>query len=798
MTPRGLAFLLALLGFGVHTAQAADPPKPVKVFILAGQSNMEGQAVADLEGKDYNGGKGTLKALLNDPAKAPLVKHLVNDKGGWAVREDVWVRYQREKQPLLAGKLSVGFAVYGGTHHFGPELQFGHVVGDHFSEQVLLIKTAWGGKSLYKDFRPPSSGGEVGPYYTKMIAEVREALANLKKDFPADADQGYELAGFVWYHGWNDGVEPKKAVPEYEQNLVNLIKDVRKEFKAPNLPVVVGELTGPWVDAPGEWATLRKAQAAAAARPEFRGNVLFASTRDFVRPAKESPNPGHGHHEFGNAETYFLVGDALGKGMVKLLTQPKEKPEPPKKAEPAKPTSYTNKQIEGWTIRVDDRLLKAPNDELGTRALKFLENKLSDIKVVVPADKVKKLQAVTIVLDLTHGNLGPMQYHPDAGWLKANGYSADLARCVHLPRAADVATKRNIREQPWVILHELAHAYHDQVLGFEEPRVKEVFEKYKKSGHGEKTLLYDGRRVKHYALTNHKEFFAEMTEAYFGSNDFFPFNRAELKESEPEIYELMVNIWESPARQEVPPKKTFKVGDSTAFVIMPKVFDAKKPIPWVWYAPTFPGLPEARENWMFEKFLAAGIAIAGVDVGESYGSPKGREIYSALYKELTTNRNFAAKPVLLARSRGGLMLYNWAAENPDKVAGIAGIYPVCDLRSYPGLEKACGAYGLTRAELEAQLEKHNPVDRLAPLAKAGVPIFHIHGDTDAVVPLKDNSAEVAKRYEKLGGKMELKVAKGQGHNYWEGFFQCQELVDFVLARCAPAKEPKKAPAPDKP
>jgi hypothetical protein len=163
-----------------------------------------------------------------------------------------------------------------------------------------------------------------------MVAEVREALANLKTDFPGYAGQGYELAGFVWYQGWNDGVDPKKAVPEYEQNLVNLINDVRKEFKAPKLPVVVGELTGPWVDAPGAWATLRTAQAGAAARPEFKGNVLFVPTRDFVRPAKESPNPTHGHHEFGNAETYVLVGDALGKGMVKLLTQPKEKPEPAK------------------------------------------------------------------------------------------------------------------------------------------------------------------------------------------------------------------------------------------------------------------------------------------------------------------------------------------------------------------------------------------------------------------------------------------------------------------------------------
>ena len=79
----------------------------------------------------------------------------------------------------------------------------------------------------------------------------------------------------MWYHGWNDGVDPRHAVPEYEQNLVNLIRDVRKDLNAPNLPVVVGELTGPWVDAPGEWATLRKAQAAAAARPEFQGTVRF-------------------------------------------------------------------------------------------------------------------------------------------------------------------------------------------------------------------------------------------------------------------------------------------------------------------------------------------------------------------------------------------------------------------------------------------------------------------------------------------------------------------------------------------
>jgi hypothetical protein len=152
-----------------------------------------------------------------------------------------------------------------------------------------------------------------------MIADVREALANLSKDFPGYDGGGYELAGFVWYQGWNDGVDTKNAVPEYEANLVNLIRDVRRDLGAPKLPVVVGELTGPWVVAPPAWTKLREAQAAAAARPEFAGNVVFVPTHDFVRKPEDSPNPSHGHHEFGNAETYFLIGDALGRAMRDLL-----------------------------------------------------------------------------------------------------------------------------------------------------------------------------------------------------------------------------------------------------------------------------------------------------------------------------------------------------------------------------------------------------------------------------------------------------------------------------------------------
>jgi hypothetical protein len=212
-------------------------------------------------------------------------------------------------------------------------------------------------------------------------------------------------------------------------------------------------------------------------------------------------------------------------------------------SEPAKPLSHTARNIEGWTVQVDDRLLAPPNDAIGTRACRFLESKLADIKAVMAAEPLKKLQAVTIVLDLSHGKLRTRQYHPSAGWLRENGYSTNLAKCVHIPAAADLPTPRNINQQPWVVLHELAHAYHDQVLGFEEPRILKAYEDYRRNDHGEATLLYDGTRTRHYALSDHKEFFAETTEAYFGLNDFFPFNRAELMTAEPEIFDLMQTIW---------------------------------------------------------------------------------------------------------------------------------------------------------------------------------------------------------------------------------------------------------------
>lgn len=257
------------------------------------------------------------------------------------------------------------------------------------------------------------------------------------------------------------------------------------------------------------------------------------------------------------------------------------------------------------------------------------------------------------------------------------------------------------------------------------------------------------------------------------------------------------------------PGEVFTVAGHTAFLIEPPAdARAKGPLPWVWYAPTLPRLPGKAEKWMFERFLAAGIAIAGIDVGESYGSPDGSALYQAFYKELTQKRGYKKRPVLLARSRGGLMLYNWAAEHPESVAGIAGIYPVCNIASYPGVKRAAAAYELTAAKLEARLTEFNPIDRLAGLAKAKVPILHLQGDNDKTVPLEANSGELQKRYRVLGGPIEVAVIPKQGHNMWVGWFQSQKLTDFIIehARFGPsgAKKPeptknaRKRPARKKP
>jgi hypothetical protein len=248
-----------------------------------------------------------------------------------------------------------------------------------------------------------------------------------------------------------------------------------------------------------------------------------------------------------------------------------------------------------------------------------------------------------------------------------------------------------------------------------------------------------------------------------------------------------------PVKELILPGESFLVEGRPAFVLLPPHQQRTKPQPWILYAPTLPGLPDKHEQWMHERFLEAGVAVAGIDVGEAYGSPKGRQLCTALYRELTTRRGFAPRPCLLGRSRGGLWITSWAADHPDQVAGLAGIYPVFDLRSYPGLAQAAPAYGLTAKELEARLDEFNPIERVGVLAKAGVAALLIHGDDDRVVPLKENSAEFVARYKAQGaqGKVKLLVAKGQGHNYWEGFFRCRELIEFAIAQARLGKEAKR-------
>lgn len=239
-----------------------------------------------------------------------------------------------------------------------------------------------------------------------------------------------------------------------------------------------------------------------------------------------------------------------------------------------------------------------------------------------------------------------------------------------------------------------------------------------------------------------------------------------------------------PVKDLILPGESFLIEGRPAFILSPPEGLRRTPQPWIFYAPTLPGYPDSHEKWMHEKFLAAGIAVAGIDVGEAYGSPRAFKFFDALHRELTEKKGFAARPCLLGRSRGGLWVTSWAGANPDKVAGIAGIYPVFDLRTYPGLEKAAPAYELTPEQLSARLGEFNPIERMEGLARRRVPILMIHGDEDKVVPLKENSAEVVARYRAAGAadSATLIVVKGQGHNYWEGFFRCQELIDFAIAR----------------
>ncbi len=317
-----------------------DTSKPVKVFILAGQSNMQGHGRITM-GKDGD---------LPYAAKQEQFSYLKSG-GNWAVRPDVWYYHKPGTGDVVRAPLTVGQG--GRADSIGPELTFGHVIGNHYDEQVLLIKCAWGGQAIGMTFRPPSSGlpddatlktmfegakkknpaltmdeykKVFGLRYRQTLAEVREALANIKKHFPAYKGQGVEIAGFLWHQGWNDGCS-KQFTQEYEKNMTNFVKDMCKDLGNPNLPFVIATsgMGGPNATgvAGGLGKNIEPAQVRSAAK---YANCTAVKTRPFQKH-KPGRQKSHWHN---SAESYCLVGDASGKAMIAILTGT-DKKAPPKR-----------------------------------------------------------------------------------------------------------------------------------------------------------------------------------------------------------------------------------------------------------------------------------------------------------------------------------------------------------------------------------------------------------------------------------------------------------------------------------
>jgi hypothetical protein len=227
----------------------------------------------------------------------------------------------------------------------------------------------------------------------------------------------------------------------------------------------------------------------------------------------------------------------------------------------------------------------------------------------------------------------------------------------------------------------------------------------------------------------------------------------------------------------------FSVDGSAAFLILPRHL-SQVPIAWVWDAPIqLPKYPDQTNAWLYSRLLDRGIAVAGIDIGVSYGSPEGTLKCNLFYERLMKRGGLASQVCLMPQSVGGLILYNWAARHPNHVKCIAGIYPVCDLRNYPGLAVASSSFKMTQRELGLVLEKYNPIGELAPLAQAHIPIFHLHGNKDKLVFLKANSEELIRRYQEIGGEAELQIVPNEGHVRSDRFYKNEEFVNWIVRHC---------------
>jgi hypothetical protein len=198
--------------------------------------------------------------------------------------------------------------------------------------------------------------------------------------------------------------------------------------------------------------------------------------------------------------------------------------------------------LRGWTLKVHKVLLERKNDDLRKKVLEELDNQLYRITRAIPAGPLAKLRKVPIWIELAHPRHACMCYHPSRRWLLDHGMSPSKARGVELANARNFLVWTHA--QPWMVLHELAHAYHDQVLGFNHSEVRACYDQAMRQKLYDSVLHINSKKVKHYACTNPQEYFAEMTEAYFGTNDFFPFVNSELKRHDPRMHALLGKLWE--------------------------------------------------------------------------------------------------------------------------------------------------------------------------------------------------------------------------------------------------------------
>jgi hypothetical protein len=201
---------------------------------------------------------------------------------------------------------------------------------------------------------------------------------------------------------------------------------------------------------------------------------------------------------------------------------------------------YETRKLEGWTLRINQELLKKDGD-LANRTLRLLEFQLYQITRVVPAPALAKLKEIPIWIELAHPRHPCMCYHPSPEWLREHDMNPEKAGGVEIANA-DTFLKWT-KDQPWMVLHEMAHGYHHRVLGYDNPEIKAAYEKAVASKQYESVRHINGGMVRHYALNNDQEYFAESTEAYFGMNDFYPFVRAELKQHDPGMFELLGKVW---------------------------------------------------------------------------------------------------------------------------------------------------------------------------------------------------------------------------------------------------------------